>query len=204
MATAKSTTRERLLDAAERVFAEKGFYQAAVDEIVEVSGTSKGSVYFHFPSKESLFLAVMDHLDNRLVRRVEREASRVADPVERLDVALETTVRTLYRHRTLANLLLVKGNSIGAGFAQKRQEIFGRFSELTAGLIRDAVAARRGDDADIDADIVAQAWLGAVGELIVRWLETGEPDPMEQSLPTLRLLLHRGLGLEPVAAGGAA
>ena len=204
MATAKSTTRERLLDAAERVFAEKGFHQAAVDEIVEVSGTSKGSVYFHFPSKENLFLAVMDHLGNRLVSRVEREARRVADPVERLNVALETTVRTLYRHRTLANLLLVKGNSIGAGFAQKRQEIFGRFSELTAGLIRDAVAARREDDADIDAEIVAQAWLGAVGELIVRWLETGEPDPMEQSLPTLRLLLHRGLGLEPVVAGGAA
>jgi AcrR family transcriptional regulator len=204
MATAKTTTKERLLDAAERVFAEKGFYEAAVDEIVEVSGTSKGSVYFHFPSKESLFLAVMDHLGNRLVRRVEREARRVADPVERLDVALETTVRTLYRHKTLANLLLVKGAGMGPGFTEKRQEIFGHFSELTAELIREAVAAQRGDDADIDAGIAAHAWLGAVGELIVRWLETGRPDPMEESLPTLRLLLHRGLGLEPLATRGAA
>ncbi len=160
MSIAKPTTRERLLDAAERVFAEKGFYQSAVSEIVEVSGTSKGSVYFHFPSKESLFLAVMDHLGNRLIRRVEREARAVADPVERLGAALETTVRTLYRHKTLANLLLVKGNSMGAGFVEKRQEIFGRFSQLTAGLIRDAVAAKRGDDADIDAEIAAHAWLG--------------------------------------------
>ena len=61
------TTRDKIMEAAESVFSQKGYYETAVDEIVKQSSTSKGSVYFHFPSKENLFLAVMDHLGNRLI-----------------------------------------------------------------------------------------------------------------------------------------
>lgn len=195
----KQSTRERLLEAAERVFADKGFYEAAVDEIVAVSGTSKGSVYFHFPSKESLFLAVMELLGKRLVRRVEREVARYDDPARRLDAALEATIATLCRHKRLASLLLVKGYSMGPAFAEKRQEVFGAFADLTARLIRDAQQAR-GGPALIDPGIAAYAWMGAVSELVVRWLETGAPDPMREALPALRVMLRQGIGLDAPAA----
>ena len=192
--SSRLSTRERLLEAAEQVFADKGFYEAAVDEIVQRSGTSKGSVYFHFPSKESLFLTVIEQLGNRLLQRVERDLASVVDPMARLDMALESTVRTLCRHRTLAKLLLVKGYSMGPSFASKRQEIFARFGDMTQRLMDEAMAAG-GRPPDVDPRIVAYAWLGAVGEIVVRWLETGEPDPVEEALPTLRALLHGGLGL---------
>ena len=51
-------TRGRILDAALNVFARKGYYEAKLDEIVDESHTSKGSIYFHFPNKERLFLAI--------------------------------------------------------------------------------------------------------------------------------------------------
>ena len=51
--------RERVLDAAMHVFTRLGFRDAAVDEIAKQADTSKGGVYFHFPSKESLFLALL-------------------------------------------------------------------------------------------------------------------------------------------------
>ena len=190
--SSKQATRERLLDAAEQVFAEKGFYEAAVDEIANRSGTSKGSVYFHFPSKEALFLTVMEQLGRRLVRRVERAVAATADPEARLDVALETTIETLCRHRNLAKLLLVKGFSMGQAFGQKRQEIFGEFADFTAGLIAEAVP---NGDGPFDAQVAAYAWLGAVNETVVRWLETGKPDPINEALPTLREMLRRGIGL---------
>ena len=53
-------TRERIMEAALRVFSQKGYHDARVDEIVEESQTSKGAVYFHFPSKEQIFLALVD------------------------------------------------------------------------------------------------------------------------------------------------
>ena len=190
---AKQTTRDRLLDAAERVFAEKGFYEAAVDEIVQRSGTSKGSVYFHFPSKENLFLAVMDQMSKRLHSRVHREVERHTDPVQRLETALETTLRTLCKHKTLARLLLIKGPSMGPSVARKRQETLTGLADMTAQLIREASPR----DPSVDAEVAAHAWLGAVSEIVVRWLQTGKPDPINTALPTLKVMLRRGLGLPP-------
>ena len=53
-------TRTLLLDAAEEVFAEKGFTPASLDDIARTAGYTKGAIYKHFTTKEDLFLAVSD------------------------------------------------------------------------------------------------------------------------------------------------
>ena len=53
-------TRSLLLDAAEEVFAEKGFAPATLDDIAHTAGYTKGAIYKHFATKEDLFLAVSD------------------------------------------------------------------------------------------------------------------------------------------------
>lgn len=53
-------TRSLLLDAAEGVFAEKGFTPATLDDIANAAGYTKGAIYKHFATKEDLFLAVSD------------------------------------------------------------------------------------------------------------------------------------------------
>ncbi len=53
-------TRALLLDAAEEVFAEKGFAAATLDDIAHAAGYTKGAIYKHFSVKEELFLAVSD------------------------------------------------------------------------------------------------------------------------------------------------
>ncbi|OBI94802.1 TetR/AcrR family transcriptional regulator [Mycobacterium asiaticum] len=53
-------TRSLLLDAAEEVFAEKGFMAASLDDIAHAAGYTKGAIYKHFATKEDLFLAVND------------------------------------------------------------------------------------------------------------------------------------------------
>ncbi|KUI23194.1 TetR/AcrR family transcriptional regulator [Mycobacterium sp. GA-2829] len=53
-------TRSLLLDAAEEVFAEKGFLAATLDDIAYAAGYTKGAIYKHFATKEELFLAVSD------------------------------------------------------------------------------------------------------------------------------------------------
>ncbi|OMC32175.1 TetR family transcriptional regulator [Mycolicibacterium fortuitum] len=53
-------TRNVLLDAAEEVFARKGFDGAALEDIAEVGGYTRGAIYSHFGSKAELFLAVIE------------------------------------------------------------------------------------------------------------------------------------------------
>jgi AcrR family transcriptional regulator len=58
-------TRDTLLDAAEVVFAQRGFHGASLDEIAETAGFTRGAIYKHFTDKEDLFLAVNDRFNDR-------------------------------------------------------------------------------------------------------------------------------------------
>lgn len=55
----KEHRREEILDAAQRVFFEKGLYIATMDEIAEKAELSKGTLYLYYKNKEDLYLAVM-------------------------------------------------------------------------------------------------------------------------------------------------
>ena len=186
------------MEAAETVFSKKGYYESAVDEIVKQSNTSKGSIYFHFPSKESLFLAVMDHLGNRLIRRVEQAIEDHVESSERLETALITTLETLTKHKTIAKLLLIKGYSMGETFSRKRQEVFSRLATLIKVLLDDISMGNQ--RREINTEVVAYAWLGAISEVVVQWIENGHPHPVLEALPTLRTLLLKGLNLKVASA----
>jgi len=59
-AAARGTARERLLDAAAAVFAERGYRAASVEDIAAAAGLTKGAVYWNFEGKEDLFLALIE------------------------------------------------------------------------------------------------------------------------------------------------
>jgi AcrR family transcriptional regulator len=56
----RGTAKERLFDAAGRVFAERGYHASSVDEIVQAAGVTKGALYGHFASKQDLFIALLE------------------------------------------------------------------------------------------------------------------------------------------------
>ena len=73
-AEAKARTRDQLLNAAERVFAQRGYAGASVEEIAESAGYSTGALYSNFDSKEQLFLELMSA---KRSRGIARQAAKV-------------------------------------------------------------------------------------------------------------------------------
>jgi AcrR family transcriptional regulator len=68
----KAETRARLLEAAARVYARRGFNGATLEEVAAEAGFTKGAVYGHFGSKENLLLALMEeHLTQQITEQVE-------------------------------------------------------------------------------------------------------------------------------------
>jgi len=185
-------TRTRILEAAAQVFANKGYHDTKVDDIVLTSKTSKGAFYFYFPSKQDIFMALVDTfaemLEQRLHDRMDRETSGLA----RVDVALRVCLETFGQYRALAKIALVQATGLGAAFEEKRRAVNDRFIAIIRKYLDEAVA-----DSSIpalDTNIAACAWMGALNEIVLRWVYTGEPDP-ERSLPALRTLLLRSVGV---------
>jgi AcrR family transcriptional regulator len=68
----KAATRGRLLQAAARVYARRGFAGATLDEVAAEAGFTKGAVYAHFGSKENLLLALLqEHLVGQIAEQLE-------------------------------------------------------------------------------------------------------------------------------------
>src|ERR1700761_1986601 len=85
---AKARTRERLLDAAVKVFARKGYAGASVDDIAEAAGFTIGALYSNFSGKEDLFIELMTA---RSSSRMARALAIVADsgtPIEQRRISL--------------------------------------------------------------------------------------------------------------------
>ncbi len=79
-------TRDLLLDAAEEVFAERGFEGASLDEIAQRAGYTRGAIYKHFSSKADLFLALNTRFNERFLETFV-DAVEPGTPIEDVDMA---------------------------------------------------------------------------------------------------------------------
>lgn len=187
------TTRDRILDAALNIFSTKGYHDTRMDEIVEESETSKGSIYFHFPNKERLFLALVDQFADLLERRVVEAVEDQQEGMQRVKAALEACLDTFGRYRRPAKILLVQAVGLGSIFERKRIEVNDRFALLIKRYLDEAISV--GDIQPVDTEVVSYAWMGAIYGIVIRWVYTGEPDS-ERILNSLLPLLLKSVSYE--------
>ncbi len=94
----KTETRERLVEAARNLFWEQGYTATGIAQILEAAGARSGSLYYFFPTKEDLLLAVLAwYRENLGPAVVEPVFERLSDPVERIFGILDG-----YRRQLLA------------------------------------------------------------------------------------------------------
>lgn len=189
--TKSETRRRRVLDAALDVFTRDGYGDTLVDDIARASDTSKGGVYFHFPSKQALYLSLLDEAARLLIERTERAMATESDPVAKGDAALRAVLKTFGGHRKLARLLLVDALGAGHEFNAKLAELHDAFASLIERQLDEAVA--QGLLPPIDTEVAGVAWFGAVNQVVTRWVLAGQPKRLEDTYPTLHALLLYGL-----------
>jgi len=189
----KVQRRHRILEASIAVFSRKGYREAAVDDIAAASDTSKGGVYFHFPSKQAIFLALLDQMGGLLLNKVEAAMEAEPDPLARGDAALLSILHIFSEHRSLSRLFLIEAAGASRDFHGALIAFHERFAALIKRHLDDAIAC--GAVPPIDTALTSVAWFGAVNEVTVRWLLTGRPERLEDTYPTLRVLLARSVGI---------
>jgi AcrR family transcriptional regulator len=77
-----ATTREAIVAAATRLFAERGYEATGIDEVARAAGVSKGALYHHYSDKADVLAAVYEDVETKLVERLVAVASRETDPLE--------------------------------------------------------------------------------------------------------------------------
>ncbi len=190
---------ERILEAAQEVFANKGYNEAAMDDIASESQTSKGGLYFHFPNKQAIFLALLNQMAALLLSRVRTAMANEPQLAAKGDAALKTVLHTFAGHPRLTRLFLIEAPGAGHEFNAKLMEMHVSFVAIIKEYLDEA--QRQGlIDASLDTEIASIAWFGAINEIVLRWLmgkrAGATSKPLEDTYPTLREILRRGLGMQ--------
>jgi TetR/AcrR family fatty acid metabolism transcriptional regulator len=99
--------RERILDAAVRVFAKKGFYATRVSEVAKAAGVADGTIYLYFKSKDELLVSLFEDRVERLLAFMHTELAPTAGAPEKLRRIIELQLGLLEGERDLAEVITV-------------------------------------------------------------------------------------------------
>ena len=125
----KAATREKLLDAARRVFAARGFHGASVEEIAALAGYSTGALYSNFDGKEDLFLVLMDREVSRHAREVAEAVGRRATVAEKAEGGGDFWMAFIEREHELL-LLFMEFWAYGVRDPDMRPHVAAHFAEV--------------------------------------------------------------------------
>jgi len=186
--------RETLLRAAAEVFAERGFRHASIEEVAARAGYSKGAVYWHFASKDELFLALIaDRIDAPTREMIDLLSSAPPDR----DMAPEGSRRFVELIAQQRDLLLldhdywsraVRDDELRARYAERRAELRAALGEALAVRARHLGAPPLEMPAEDVATIVMALGAGLAQQKLI---DPGSvPDDL---LGTAIALVYRGL-----------
>jgi TetR/AcrR family transcriptional regulator len=105
-AESEQSSRDKILDAAEALFAKRGYAGVGLRELAEVVGLGKSSLFHHFKNKPELYAAVAARILGRIESRLLRSLAAGGTPIERLERLLDDLVELLAGNPNYARVLL--------------------------------------------------------------------------------------------------
>lgn len=184
--------RQHILGAAERVFAERGFEVAKVQDIASRAALSMGTIYSVFPGKTELYAALLETRGQELLRLARELAARDLPPRDALFGLIEIYVGYFVDHPDFLRTHLRSGVSWALGPALGGATQVGTWQEihtLQADVFRRGVAD--GAFVDEDPDFLAKTFSVMDQVLLADWVAHGMREPREALARRLRDLVER-------------
>ena len=157
--SASGDSREAILQAAQRLFVEKGYPGISMREIADAVGVTKAALYYHFRDKEQLFLALLESVLEELSALIEASCSEESSCRRQLDTFVYQVMALPSERRASLRLASQELGNLDAATR-------GRFIETYHTLFIDRITAifaegvARGEFKPIDPQVATWALLG--------------------------------------------
>ena len=193
---------ERLVDAAARLFCQKGFAATTVREIARAAGMLPGSLHYRYPTKSALLLALMRRGMEADLAGVRDAIASTRDPMERLRLAMRARVRYLLS-RDAARVVLYDWRSLKGRARDEMIRLRDRYEAFWAGLLHEAAGAGR-LRADADLNMLRFLVFGAINWITMWYSPDGPRTPEEISDAFFEFIAYGAVDTAHRASGVAA
>ena len=179
--------RKQLLDAARKMFREKGYEGATISEIAQEAGLGKGTFYFYYPSKTAIAVALLDGLMARMATAVEKAMQSNLTFGEKLNTLIVTSFKVARQNADLFRLAFVGADETHPELHSESPEHVAFLTTLTSLFNK---AAEAGEMKTVDPEIAARLVLGLVQQAVIEAFVSGhgrgdESERLEQGVRQL-------------------
>jgi TetR/AcrR family fatty acid metabolism transcriptional regulator len=182
--------RRRILQAAVKVFAQKGYHRARVSEIARRADVADGTIYLYFRNKEDILVCLFDEVMEEHLQRARAELATVQGAPARLRAIARHHLRVLGGNRDLAVVFQVE--------LRQSTQFMERFTASWLrdyfGLVGQVIEAGQRDGSfrrDLPLKLATKVFFGALDELVTSWIVGGKDyDLCRLADPMVELFLH--------------
>jgi TetR/AcrR family fatty acid metabolism transcriptional regulator len=159
----------RIINAATKIFARKGFFQAKVSDIAREAQVADGTIYLYFENKDDILISLFEEQMKAVLENMIEQIAAEKDAVKKIEKFALTHLKLIERNKNMAEIIQVELRQSGKFMKEYKNEKFLQYLNLISEIIKD------GQDQgifrkDIIPDIAKRAFFGALDEMSRFWV----------------------------------
>ena len=184
--------KERILTAAEMIFAEKGYFETTVSEIAKEAGVAEGTIYEYFENKKDLLYAVPEQNTIEYADFVLNHLQGIKGATNKLRKIIWCQLHYFRTHRNYTKIVTLEIRRGPDYFKSKAYENLKLYSDLILSIVREGI--KDGEIApDVSPHITRDMILGTIEHISIPWIVFGREIPIEDLVEDICNILFTGL-----------
>jgi len=159
----------RIINAALKVFAAKGFYNTRISEIAHEAKVADGTIYLYFKNKDDILISLFEEEFGNICKMVQKELNKTSDPAEKLRIFALRYLNLILDNRNLAEVIQVELRQSSKFMREYVNKIFMEYLNLVSTIIKEG-QEKGVFRKDIAPGIAKRAFFGALDEMARYWV----------------------------------
>jgi TetR/AcrR family fatty acid metabolism transcriptional regulator len=163
------TKHKKILKAAVKVFAEKGFYNARVSEIAKEADVADGTIYLYFKNKDDILISLFEEEFGQIVENMRQELEKEKNPLQKIRKFAQVHLSILQKQQQLAEVLGVEVRQSSKFMKEYVNKPFIEYLNLIRAIVvegQEKGIIRK----DLTPGIMKRAFFGALDEMARYWV----------------------------------
>ncbi len=160
---------QKIIQAATKVFAQKGFYNSKVADVAREANVADGTIYLYFKNKDDLLISIFEYSMDVFTAEVQRQTEGVSDPVEKLARFIKLHLELVRENQDTAQVLQIELRQSSKFMKEYAATKFRDYLNIISQILEEG-QARGVFKKSINPFIVKRAIFGAVDEMALEWV----------------------------------
>ena len=183
-------TKRKIFETSMKLFAEKGYDATSIEEITATVGVAKGTLYYHFSSKEEIFNFLVEEGMKLLKNSIEIKTSKFDNSIDKLKAIILIEIKVLAKYENLITIILNQFWGTEARNLSCQKYVLD-YIETVESIINAGI--EKGEITNVNPHILASTIFSLTYSILVYKIQTGKPIDVQELYSEYQNIIVNGL-----------